>query len=66
MVARGELEHARFVERFVSMVDSCGFDARAEGFLPLMVDRLHEVERDDFALGEVTRVSLPEWIRPAR
>lgn len=62
MISRGALEHGRFVERFRSMVERNGFDARAEKFLPLMVDRLHEVERDLFALDHVTPIDLPGWL----
>lgn len=62
MIARGALEHGRFVDRFRSMVVCHGFDSRAEELLPLMVDRLNEVESDLFALDELTAVDLPSWI----
>lgn len=62
MIARAALDHPRFVERFTSMVDRNQFDARADSLLPLMVERLHEVERDLFALDEVTPIHLPGWI----
>jgi hypothetical protein len=62
MIQRSALEHPRFVERFRSMIERNGFDGRADELLPLMVDRLHEVERDLFALDQVTLVELPPWI----
>lgn len=62
MIARGALEHGRFVDRFRSMVARNGYDARAEELLPLMVERLHEVESDLFALDTVTPIDLPSWI----
>lgn len=62
MIAIGALEHDRFVARFLSMVEQHGFDARAEDLLPIMVDRLHEVESDLFALDQHTSVDLPSWI----
>ncbi len=60
MIERGELEHESFVERFQAMVDHNRFDARAEELLPLMVERLHEVERDLFALDAETSIVLPD------
>lgn len=62
MISRGALEHDRFVARFLSMVEQHGFDARAEELLPVMVNRLHEVESDLFTLDELTPVELPSWI----
>lgn len=62
MIARGHLEHVRFVERFCSMVVKQAFDGRADDLLPRMVDRLHEVERDLFALDHRTTIDLPAWI----
>ena len=63
MVERGALDHDTFVERFEGMVEANRFDARAEELLPLMVERLHEVERDLFAFPTETPIELPDWIQ---
>ena len=36
-------------------------DARAEELFPLIVERVHEVERDFFALDERSEFVLPLW-----
>lgn len=62
MIASGALDHQSFISRFRSMAERNGVDARAEELLPLMVERLHEVELDLFAAHEVTPIELPPWI----
>ncbi len=65
MIRRGHVDHAQFVARFLAMVDHNAFDARAPEALPAMLARLHEVERDLFALPSTSAVALPRWIEEA-
>jgi len=62
MIARSALEHDVFVERFQAMVEHHRYVARADELLPRMVENLHEVERDLFALDGETSIDLPAWI----
>jgi len=61
MVDYGHVPHERLVERFRAAVDEWSGDARAEEFLPIVVDNLHRVERDMLVVPE-TEIEHPRWI----
>jgi hypothetical protein len=60
MINMGLVPHHALVSRFESAVDAKLGDASAER-LPSFVRNLHQIERDEYLVGE-TPIELPEWI----
>lgn len=63
MIARGHVQHATFIERVRSVLRERAFDARSEDLFPRIIAAAHEVERDLFALEQVSAFELPGWLR---
>jgi hypothetical protein len=56
MVRLGKLDHAHFLERFLSAIDHCRGQAFSDDY-PRIVDRFHQAERDIFLVPE-THIDL--------
>ncbi len=61
MVQANRVPHARLVQRVRDAIDMWNGDARAEEYLPMIVDNLHTVERDMLRVPE-SEIELPTWI----